>query len=152
MFIRGFRVFEQKSGSAIQPYLWPCLVSCMFGVCWRELICRTKLKGYPFNYLLVSSYQMKWRQESCADGRRVCISSKFTQINLWCLCCKFQDHRCTLSEPWCNGCDNSFLPDIRWGLLSRFPPFDYFPSYFAKSSKQVTYWISHPYLTGDTTA
>ena len=75
---------------------------------------------------------MKWRQKSCADGRRVCICSKSTQINLWCLCCKFQDHRCTLSEPWCNGCDNSFLPDPRWGLLS---PYLIIFSSFSQSSK-----------------
>ena len=43
-------------------------------------------------------------------------------------------------------------PLQRWGLLSQFPSFPYFPSFFSALSNHVDHWISRLHLTGVTTA
>ena len=37
---------------------------------------------------------------------------------------------------------------LRWGLLSQFPPFCYFPNVFSITNVHVSYWMSHFHFTG----
>ena len=125
----------QKSRTEKRPLLLArsvCLCLCL-SLCLCLFIC-----------LSLSRPLSSTRQEISQEKTQITVIyftySKIIEVAM--LCSIFE-----WGKPYYRHWYGRFTPQ-GWGLLSQFPPFRYFLSFFSVVRTHVSYWISRLYLTG----